>query len=104
MISFGEKHPLDRRWRWWPCVGYDKMYSRIRIGLEKQLLQWKGKRLDKPRPGRSFYFDITLNPKNWKLRQEHLYYDTQHCFYDFGPFTFGSVGSPKLCQKCLPPG
>lgn len=90
------EHKLNRQWRHW--IGFFKQDWFLAISYELQLTQFEGRPMD-PRPVVIHQIGIQLNPKKWKFSQDHIYYDGNHCNYDFGPIQFHTSGS-KHCPKC----
>ena len=89
---------FNRRWRYWPAVGH--WNGRVYLGLQLQLIQFKGELYDKPTVAEDFQLQFIYDPRKWKIGQEHMYYDGPHCIYDFGPFAIYRHWG--WCLKCMP--
>ena len=90
-----------------PESGYDREWKRVLvlskhllgISYQIQLIKMHGEYHD-PRPVSMIGINIKLNPKEWKISQDHMYYDGQNCGWNFGPFEFYRSGGFGHCLKC----
>lgn len=86
----------NRQWRRW--IEWYRKDSYVAISFEKQLTQFNGLPMG-PRAVSIKQIGLEFNPKKWCIKQDHTYYDGNHCQYEFGPFSYYTSGS-KNCEKC----
>lgn len=41
-----------------------------------------------------------FNPKKWKIGQDHTFYDSPHCMFDFGPLNYYTSDNWH-CKECV---
>ena len=107
-FEFGDDEPmpewcrkLDRRWRW--VLGAAHWNHRVAVGMDLLLTQFEGKRDPDPTVVQSANLLFIYDPREWKVGQDHMYYDGPHCLYQFGPFAL-SWELDRDCHKCMPDG
>ena len=94
----GDRHYNNRRWRYWPQIGFYN--GRFYIGWALELVQFAGKVYDEPTICSDWNIQFVYDPRKWRFGQEHLYYNGPHCFYEFGPIAF--IEAWRWCEKCCP--
>lgn len=102
LISFFYKKddinsPYGRQWRTIHIISIRS--SLVNIGWETQLTHWEFKKIE-PRPVSGLYLSIEFNPLKWKIEENHIYYDSTHCFFQKGPFIYSKSNFGE-CKKCL---
>lgn len=88
---------MNRRWVCGPSIWLFE--TGFEIGFGRYLIQYEGKPCVPP--VLVAHGGIQFRPFEWKLEQEHIYYDGPHCLYMFGPVWFNRSWW-TLCKKCSP--
>lgn len=87
-----------RKWRYWPV--FKLSCDDLTIGIQTQLLMFKGKKYDKPSWVSGVELRILWNPFKWKLWDIfHAYCDGCLCSYQFGPFMLNNLRT-WWCKTC----
>lgn len=87
-----------RGWCWYPVISFRLLWWEI--GFEQRLVMWKGKKArGEPIYGKALI--LKLDPREWKIEQDHIWYDGPHCWYQFGPFCYRKHGLYN-CARCSP--
>lgn len=93
-IEDDEFSKFDRRWK--REIAYGVFKGDPYIGFQTRLVQFGGEPRDLI--VKLFYLNIVVNPKKWKICQNHVYYDGPNCSWQFGPIEIHRCGN--WCNKC----
>lgn len=86
---------FGREWRSIPVVDYSPALC---IGWETQLTKWENKIIN-PKPTSGRYIALHWNIFNWKIGQDHIFYDGPNCSWQIGPLQYYQTGIGN-CPKC----
>jgi hypothetical protein len=92
------KEHAPRRWRWTPYVDFRWLWWEFGFHLALIMLKGEPYKDDMTGAGSEKTFVLILDPRRWKVEQDHIYYDGEHCWYQFGPFVYRRMYIN--CAKC----
>jgi hypothetical protein len=91
-----DKDSRDREWKYKIVLDYKPS---LLIGIELQLTQFEGKKIDPPRPVTGRYLTLNYNIFKWEFSSHHIYYDGPNCVWNFGLISYSKTGIGH-CKKC----